>query len=167
VRKCGGGAIARSWQTYSLALGLDRHPGHSNYPEGKPGLVTRFAKRVTDLHAVLAYPDLVERKGLPRAEVGAELEAQLLSFMGEAEHIHFQLDGVIAKGRGRTLGPRRVQSIRDALARGALGTAIPRNVTNWELYQVWYNYRDKATFYWKSKAIDLTAVLGEPEERND
>jgi hypothetical protein len=167
MKKGTGGAIARTRKPYSLALGLNRHPGHYNYPEGNPGLVMRFAKKVTDAHEVLAYSELIDRKGLPQAETGPELESQLLAFMEEAEHIHFQLDGVIAAGRGRGLRPRQLQSLRDALARGELGTAIPRNVTNWELYQVWYNYRDKATFYRKSKVIDLSAILGKPEERND
>lgn len=161
--KSRGGTIAATRQRYSLALGLNRHPRHSKYPQGKPGLVTRFAEKVTDTHEVLAYPELLERKGWPPAEVGQELESQLLFFMNEAERIHFQLDGLIARGHGRRLQPRQVRSIRDALARGAFGTAIPRNVTNWELWQVWNHFRPKTTFYWKRKLIDLAEILTEPE----
>ena len=121
--------------------------------------MARFAAKVTDAREVLAYPELMERKGWLPAEVRPELESQLLFFMHEAEHIHFQLDGQIARGHGRRLQPRQVQSIRDALTRRAFGTAIPRNVTNWELYQVWNNFRHKATFYWKRKVIDLAEIL--------
>ena len=107
----------------------------------------------------MVYPELLQRKGLPVAEIGSELESQLLSFMQEADHIFFQLDGVIARGHGSKMQPRQRQSIHDALARGEFGTAIPRNVTNWEFYEVWNNFRDKTTFYWKSKVIDLTEIL--------
>lgn len=146
-------------QPFSLALGLNRHPQHTNYPKGNPGLVERFAKKVVDPHDVLSYPDLLLRTGLPPAEVGPDLEEQLLGFIRDARHIHFQLDGIIARGHGSRLQPRQVQSIRDALVRGAFGTAIPRNVTNWEFYQVWHNFREKATFYWKRKLVDLTEIL--------
>lgn len=128
--------------------------------------MTRFAAKATDTQEVLAYPELLRRKGWLPAEVGPELETQLLAFMNEAERIHFQLDGLIARGHGRNMQPRQVQSLRDALARGAFGTAIPRNVTNWELYQVWNYFRDKTTFYWKKKIIDLTAILTELESEN-
>ena len=46
-----------------------------------------------------------------------------------------------------------------AWARGEFGSAIPQNVTNWEFHQVWNTFRDKATFYWKSKVIDLAVIL--------
>jgi hypothetical protein len=121
--------------------------------------VTRFAAKATDSHEILAYPELIEKKGVLPAEVGPELESQLLSFITEAEHIHFQLDGMVARGHGRRMQPRQVQSIRDAVALGEFGTAIPRNVTNWELWQVWNNFRDKTTFYWKRKVIDLAEIL--------
>ena len=49
--------------------------------------MTRFAAKATDAHDILAYPELIERTGLLPAEVGPELESQLLSFMAEAEHI--------------------------------------------------------------------------------
>jgi hypothetical protein len=153
------GTIAPTRERYSLALGLNRHPRHEKYPEGNPGLVTRFAAKTTDVHEVLAYPELLERKDWLPAEVGLELESQLLAFMNEAEHIHFQLDGLVVRGHGRRMQPRQVQSIRDALARGVFGTAIPRNVTNWELCQVWNHFRDKTTFYWKRKVIALAEIL--------
>lgn len=143
----------------TLALGLDRHPRHYDYPKGNPGLVSRFAKKVTDPHEVLAYPEVVARKGLRPAEVGPELEVQILSLMREAEHIHFQLDGMIGRGHGKRLQPRQVQSLREALARGEFGTAIPNNVTNWEFYQVFHNFRAKASCYWKSKVVDLSNAL--------
>ncbi len=79
--------------------------------------------------------------------------------MREAEHLYFQLDGMVARGHGRRMQARQVQALRDALARGELGTAIPHNVTNWEFYHVWHHFRDKATFYWKSKVIDLADIL--------
>lgn len=122
-------------------------------------MVTRFAAKVTETQEVLAYPEILERKGWLPSQVGPELESQLLVFMNEAEHIYFQLDGLIARGHGRRMQPRQVQSLRDALARGAFGTAIPQNVTNWELWQVWNHFRAKTTFYWKKKGIDLAAIL--------
>lgn len=158
-RTAEGGIIAAIHQRYSLALGLNRHPRHGKYPEGNPGLVTRFAAKVTAEREVLAYPELLERKGWLPAEVGVDLESQLLFFMNEAEYIHFQLDGLIARGHGRRMQPRQVKSIRDALARGAFGTVIPRNITNWELWQVWNHFREKTTFYWKRKIIELGEIL--------
>jgi hypothetical protein len=142
-----------------LALGLNRHPRHDKYSEGNPGLVTRFAAKVEDTEQVLAYPELLERKGWLPAEVGLELESQLFLFMNEAERIHFRLDGLISRGHGRRMQPRQAQSLRDALTRGAFGTAIPRNVTNWELWQLWNYYRDKTMFYWKRKIINLAEIL--------
>lgn len=146
---------------------MNRHPSHYHYPRGNPGLVTRFARKVADSLEVLSYPEVLAKFELPRAEVGLELEAQLLSFMKEAEHIHFQLDGLVARGRGRKLSARQRQSLLDSLELGELGTAIPNNVTNWELVQVFNNFRDKAIFYWKRKPIRLDELLGEDRSRGE
>jgi hypothetical protein len=151
--------MAQADMPYSLALGVDRHPGHYNYPKGNPGLVTRFARKVKDEYEVLVYPELVSKKGLHAPDIGPELETQLLSFLQEAKRIHFQIDGMVARGHGRKMQPRQVRSIREALRRGSLGTAVPKNVTNWEFFQVWNNFRDKTTFYWKSRVVDLTETM--------
>jgi hypothetical protein len=108
---------------------------------------------------VLAYPELVARKGVTAAETGPQLEAQLRSFMQEAEHIHFQLDGMLANGQATQLTIRQKQHVLDVLARGKEFGVRPGNVTNWEFNEVWTKFRDKATFYFKGKKVDLVEIL--------
>jgi hypothetical protein len=146
-------------ESYDLALGLNRHPKHFRYPDGNPGLVERFAGKVSSERDVLAYPQVVARKGVEAAETGPALEAQLRSFMREAEHIHFQLDGMLARGQATQLTVRQKQHVLDVLAQGREFGVRPGNITNWEFHEVWTNYRDKATFYFKGKKVDLAEIV--------
>src|SRR5262249_20909406 len=135
------------------------HPKHFRYPDGNPGLVERFAEKIISDNDVLAYPELVARNGVAAAETGPALEAQLRSFMQEAEHIHFQLDGMLANGQATQLTIRQKQHVLDVLAQGKEFGVRPGNIANWELNEVWTNFQNKATFYFKGKKVDLAEIL--------
>ena len=132
---------------YGLALGVTQHPGHS---ADKFGLLFRFRDKLDD-SSVLHYWEIIGKKGMPNAPVGAQLERQLVDFMGEAKHLHMNLDGVVV-----SLDRASLQTV---LRLGEGGTAIPQNTTRWEFFQVWNNFRGKATFYFDGKDVDLTKFL--------
>lgn len=132
-------------EVYSLALGLSRHPNHT-----RSGLLMRFADKVDD-NNVRHYWQLIDEMGLPNAAVGKQLEGQLLDFMKNSKHIHLNLDGMLD-----TLDAAKLKEI---LKLGEQGTRVPQNITRWEFLQVWAKFRDKATFYFDGKAVDLTDLL--------
>lgn len=79
------------------------------------------------------------------------MEEQLLDFMKNSKHIHLNLDGMIDK-----IDTTKLKVI---LKLGEQGTRVPQNITRWEFLQVWSKFRDKATFYFDGKTIDLTELL--------
>lgn len=94
------------------------------------------------------YWDLIARRNLEAAIPGPQLEKQLLDFMTEAEHIHFNLDGVLN-------GLDKI-SIDKLVTNGNRGTRFFENVTRWEFAQVWTKFRSKTTFYFNGKPVDLS-----------
>ena len=134
-------------EPYSLALGLTRHPAHG--ADGS-GLLMRFADKVDDTN-VRHYWQLIDQRGLPNATVGKQLERQLLGFMTEAKHLHLNLDGM--------LDTLDADKLKELLKLGEQGTRFSQNITRWEFFQVWSKFRNKATFYFDGKAVDLSNLL--------
>jgi len=117
---------------YDLALGLSRHPNH-----GYGGLVGKFAEHV---HAK-TYWDLFDNTTNMR-----EMGENLLKGLENADHIHFNLDGMLPKG----------VSLQDIDRWGAAGIG-EGNVTNWEFHQIVSDsgLRSKTTFYLDGKPIEI------------
>jgi hypothetical protein len=117
---------------FSLALGLSSHPNH-----GYNGLVGKFADHVN----ANTYWDLFENTTDMR-----QMGNNLLQGMRGAEHIHFNLDGLIRPGF----------TINDVRRFGSEGIGHG-NVTAWELDQVLKNpaFSSKATFYLNGKPVDI------------
>ena len=88
---------------------------------------------------------------MPNAQVGTELEKQLLGFMKNSKEIHFNLDGMT-----KTLTPECLKSM---IKFGEPGTRFGQNVTRWEFSQVWTHFRGKATFYFEGKPVDISQLL--------
>ncbi len=155
--RVGNGAVAaagREAQGYSFALGLGRHPAH-----GRGNLVERFAKRVVDPEGaeVLSYSQIRALKGFPEDAIvpnGATLENELFSYMAEAKHLHFNLDGVVKS-------PDKSQ-LEGILKLGQKGTlAAEQNVTRWEFFKSYNFFREKTTYYFGKNKVDVARILNE------
>jgi hypothetical protein len=138
-----GWNVAPRGEGFNLALGLSGHPSHG----GRRGLLQRFAGKVDGKD----YFQLIDEFGLPNGALGRQLEEQLLDFMKNSKHIHLNLDGMIDK-----IDTTKLKVILKLVEQG---TRVPQNITRWEFLQVWSKFRDKATFYFDGKAIDLTELL--------
>ena len=126
-------------------MGLTHHPKHN---EG--GLLDRFVQNL-DGSNIKTYFELRKEADLPVATTAKQLESQILQFMKNTDHIHFNLDGVVSN--------LNKASINRAAEFGAEGSMIvPRNVTRWELSQVLSKFSDKTTFYFEGQKIDLSKI---------
>jgi hypothetical protein len=116
------GAARGAGEAFDLALGLSRHPDHA-----AAGLLGRFAEHVN----AKTYWDFFENTTDMRL-----LGGRTLQLMEDAEHIHFNLDGMLRSGT----------TIEDLTRWGAEGIG-QGNVTNWELSQVLQRFAGKTTLH--------------------
>jgi len=118
----GGGGGEADGEGFDLALGLSKHPDHQNV-----GLLGRFAEHVDGK----TYWDFFE----PTSDLNL-LGRRTLHLMDKADHIHFNLDGMLGNG----------VTMKDIARWGSEGIG-QGNVTNWEFFQVMQGFRAKTTFY--------------------
>ena len=140
--------------SFNLLLGLGYHVDPTKR-HATESLLERFAARLKDpigknfweiSTARGINPNLVFR--------GPKLESQLIVFMKDAKQIKMNLDGLTAG-----FGPFGKESLETILKLGKKGTLVDQNITRWEFFQVWTNFRDKAQFFYKGK--DVTKELKE------